>query len=41
MRMIYPRRMRWAEYVVRLGEMKKSYILVRKPKGRDHCETKA
>jgi hypothetical protein len=32
-------RMRWAEHVVRIGEMKNAYIvLVGKPEGRDHSE---
>jgi hypothetical protein len=38
-RMIKPRRMRWAGHVARMGEKTNAYrILVGKPEGRDHWE---
>jgi hypothetical protein len=38
-RMIKPRRMRWAGHVARMGEKRNAYrILVGKPEGRDHWD---
>jgi hypothetical protein len=39
MKMIVPRKIRWAEHVAFVGERKCSYtVLMGKPEGRDHLE---